>query len=101
MKQTENFKKQAKITWGTNPVGWAHAQDLTPGTKAFFEKVLQERFTVEYPFSVFEVDIKKLKPKDLPASQHLGPLYMKLPQWAQRFLEHNFGWYLSVKVGRT
>ena len=44
------IKKFTKKVWGTNPAGWAHAQDKQKGTQAFFEKVLTKRSTQELPW---------------------------------------------------
>lgn len=49
MKQ-KNIKSATKQVWGTSPAGTTHAQDYTPGTKQFFEKVLHARFTDEHAF---------------------------------------------------
>lgn len=64
MKQTEfNIKDATKDVWGTNPAGWTHAKKLQPGTKAFFEKVLKERFGKELDFLIDLVDYPKWKGK--------------------------------------
>ncbi len=50
MKHTDSVKEATKNVWGANPAGWTHAQDEKPGTQAFFEKVLKERFGKEHDF---------------------------------------------------
>ncbi|MFT6765625.1 MAG: 2-polyprenyl-3-methyl-5-hydroxy-6-metoxy-1,4-benzoquinol methylase [Alteromonas naphthalenivorans] len=50
MKQQSDIKEATKNVWGANPAGWTHAKEENPGTKAFFEKVLKERFGKEHDF---------------------------------------------------
>lgn len=50
MKQQSSIKEATKNVWGASPAGTTHAKDLKPGTKAFFEKVLKERFGKEHDF---------------------------------------------------
>ncbi len=63
MRQQSNIKEATKNVWGANPAGTTHAKDLKPGTKAFFEKVLQERFGKEHDFLIDLVDYPKWKGK--------------------------------------
>lgn len=50
MKHTDSIKEATKNVWGASPAGTLHAQDEKPGTQAFFEKVLKERFGKEHDF---------------------------------------------------
>lgn len=63
MAQQCNIKEATKNVWGSNPAGWTHAAELKPGTKAFFEKVLHERFSKEHDFLIDIVDYPKWKGK--------------------------------------
>lgn len=54
----ESAGQQAKITWGANPAGWTHAQNLKPGTQEFFETVLKKRFSEEMPWMDELVEFK-------------------------------------------
>jgi SAM-dependent methyltransferase len=49
-----DYKQESARGWSSTPAGWAHAQDLAPGSKEFFEAVIQKRSTEEMPW-LFEV----------------------------------------------
>ncbi|MFN8376379.1 MAG: methyltransferase domain-containing protein [Anaerolineae bacterium] len=42
-----DYKKESSRGWSTTPAGWSHAQEYAPGTKEFFEQVIEKRSTVE------------------------------------------------------
>jgi ubiquinone/menaquinone biosynthesis C-methylase UbiE len=43
-----DFKQRSMRVWGASPAGSTHAPGLEPGTKEFFETVLQKRSTYEF-----------------------------------------------------
>ncbi len=46
-RDVSSIKVATKKVWGTNPAGWSHAKDVEKGTKVFFDRVLQRRFSEE------------------------------------------------------
>ena len=43
-------KAEAQSTWGASPAGWTFGEGAEPGTKEFFDNVLQKRSTYEQPW---------------------------------------------------
>ena len=48
--RSSQVKEKAKKVWGASPAGSTHAIGMTPGTKEFFETVLQKRNNYELPW---------------------------------------------------
>jgi ubiquinone/menaquinone biosynthesis C-methylase UbiE len=42
-----DYKKESSRGWSATPAGWTHAKEYAPGTKEFFETVLEKRSTQE------------------------------------------------------
>jgi SAM-dependent methyltransferase len=42
-----DYKKESSRGWSTTPAGWTHAKEFAPGTKEFFEQVVEKRSTQE------------------------------------------------------
>lgn len=63
MKQGHFYKEKAKIVWGTNPAGWAHATEIPTGTKEFFETVVYRRSYIELPWLEDIVKFAQFKDK--------------------------------------
>jgi SAM-dependent methyltransferase len=49
-----DYKQQSARGWSNSPAGWTHAEAYAPGTREFFDTVLQKRSTEEMPW-LFEV----------------------------------------------
>ena len=62
-KSAESLKTTTKKVWGTNPAGWTHATEKVPGTRAFFDAVLEKRFTRECPWLAALVNFEQHKNK--------------------------------------
>ncbi len=45
-----DYKQESARGWSTTPAGWTHAREFAPGTKEFFETVLEKRSTQEMPW---------------------------------------------------
>jgi 2-polyprenyl-3-methyl-5-hydroxy-6-metoxy-1,4-benzoquinol methylase len=44
------YKERSRVVWGTTPAGTIRGGGAMPGTKNFFENVLDKRFTYEMPW---------------------------------------------------
>jgi ubiquinone/menaquinone biosynthesis C-methylase UbiE len=45
-----DYKKESAQGWSAAPAGWTHAREFEPGTKEFFETVIEKRSMIEMPW---------------------------------------------------
>lgn len=58
-------KKAAQQAWGASPAGTTWAGDATPGTKEFFDRVREKRFSAELPWLRDVVDFASYTNRDV------------------------------------
>jgi SAM-dependent methyltransferase len=58
-----DFKKRAADFWNANPAGWVWGTGAEPGTKKYFERVLEKRSSYEIPWLFDVVPFASFKDK--------------------------------------
>lgn len=63
MRTSQALKNAAKHVWGKSPAGWVYGKKYKPGTKEFFESVINKTFSYEVEWLDEIVNFNKFKDK--------------------------------------